>query len=197
MVNKAKYRAFPQHSPYLKNDRYANPKEDHKFILSELKKLYKINSTHSVCDIGCGNGDLLFLIKQNFPNWKLTGYDYTKEFIEYAKQFDGLKGVDFIQSDLFKIESNFDILIADGITHIFPDIKKTINKYLEICNYGGHIITTGRFNKYDIEVRLQYCDNSNADTKGIWREDWCQHTRSSILELFSDKVQSIKFIHQI
>ena len=151
MKQKAKYKAFPNLSPYLKNDRYKNPKEDHKFILSKLKSIFKDDSTHSACDVGCGNGDLLYLIKQNYFNWELTGYDYTKEFIDYARKFEGLINVNFIHEDLFKIKNKYDIVLADGVTHIFPDIEKTISKYLEICNDGGYIVTTGRFNKYDIE----------------------------------------------
>jgi len=194
MNKKAEYKAFPNLSPYLKDDRYNNPKEDHKFILSKLKSIYDNDLIQSACDVGCGNGDLLYLIKQNYNNWELTGYDYTKEFIEHAQKFDGLKDVRFFHQDLFKIEEKYDIVLADGVTHIFPDIEKTINKYLEICNDGGHILTTGRFNKHDIEVRMQYCDNSNPEAKGVWREDWCQHSRSLILELFKDKVDKIEFI---
>ena len=36
---KAEYKAYPEFSPYLKSDRYKNPKEDHKFILSIIKKI--------------------------------------------------------------------------------------------------------------------------------------------------------------
>ena len=197
MKKSAEYKAFPELSPYLKGDRYNEPKEDHKFILERIKELYQEDTVINACDLGCGNGDLLYLIKQHFPSWDLTGYDYTQEFIDYAKAFEGLKDVSFFQKDLFKIEEKFDIVIADGVTHIFPDIEKTINKYLDICNSGGHIITTGRFNKFDIEVRLQYCDNSNPKTKDVWREDWCQHSRSTIIDLFFNKVQNIKFIDVI
>ena len=44
---------------------------------------------------------------------------------------------------------------------------------------------------------MQYCDNSNPETKGIWREDWCQHSRSLIVNLFQKKVQEIEFIDVI
>ena len=197
MNKKAEYKAYPDLSPYLKDDRYKNPKEVHKFILERIKELYKNDSKIKACDLGCGNGDLLYLIKQNFPYWDLAGYDYTNEFIDYAKAFKGLENVRFFQNDLFKVKEKYDIVISDGVTDIFPDIEKTINKYLDICNSGGHIITTGMFNKFDIEVRLQYCDNSNPETKGVWREDWCQHSRSFIIELFKDKVKKIDFIDVI
>ena len=194
---KAEYKAFPEFSPYLKSDRYENPKEDHKFILSIIKKFYDKNSLIEVCDLGCANGDLLYLINRNFPKWKLTGFDFTKEFIEYANSIEDLKEIKFIHEDLFKVKGNYDIVLSDGVTQIFPDIEKTINKYLDLCKDGGYIITTGRFNKYDIEVRLQYCDNSNPHTKNIWREDWCQHSRTSVYNLFSDKVKKLEFIDVI
>ena len=33
-----------------------------------LKNIYDKNSMLSLCDLGCGNGDLLYLIKKNFKN---------------------------------------------------------------------------------------------------------------------------------
>jgi len=193
MNEKAKYKAFPSLSPYLNTDRYKNPKEDHKFILSKLQEIYEPESKLNVCDLGCGNGDLLYLIHQHFSNWNLTGYDFTKEFIDFAKSQENLKEINFFQKDLFEVNQKFDLVIADSVTQIFPDIEKTLSKYLEICNEKGYIFTTGRFNKYDIEVRLQYCDNSNSEAEGVWREDWSQHSRSFIKKLFLDKVSFLEF----
>ena len=190
----AKYNSFPNLSPYLSDDKYKNPKEDHKFILSQIKKNCDDNRIYSLCDLGCANGDLLYLIKQNFPEWKLTGYDYTEEFINYAKGFKGLKGVNLVHKDLFEIKDKFDFVISDGVTQIFPDIEKTINKYLDICNSGGYVITTGRFNKFDIEVRMQYCDNSNSEARGVWRQDWSFHSRTLIRNKFEKKVKKLDFL---
>ena len=190
----ASYNSFPNLSPYLSRDRYQDPKEDHKFILNEIKKRCVDGRNYSLCDLGCAHGDLLYLIKRNFPEWKLTGYDYTKEFIDYAKAFEGLEGVRLICEDLFKINDKFDFVISDGVTQIFPDIEKTINQYLDICNSGGYVITTGRFNKYDIEVRMQYCDNSNDEARGVWRQDWSFHSRKSIRNKFENKVKKLDFL---
>ena len=189
----ARYHPLPSLSPYIKQDRYAVPKEDHKFFERLLREKIDINAPLSVVDVGCGNGELLYLLKQRFPHWSLTGYDFTPEFIETGRNFPGLSGVELIVADMFDIDRTFDLVLCDSVIQIFPEIQKPLEKLLNICHGGGHIFVTGRFNKFDIEVRLQYCDNTNETAKGIWRTDWNQHSRQSIIRLFGSRVQSIEF----
>ncbi len=189
----AEYHPLPSLSPYVRQDRYSTPKEDHKYFARMLREKIDVKSPVSVIDVGCGNGELLYLLKQEFPHWKLTGYDFTPDFIETGKNFPGLSGVELIVADMFDIDRTFDIVLCDSVVQIFPEIQKPLEKLLSICNDGGHIFVTGRFNKFDIEVRLQYCDNTNEVSKGIWRTDWNQHSRQSIIRLFGSRVQSIEF----
>lgn len=189
----AKYHPLPALSPYIKKDRYSAPKEDHKFFERILREKIDVNVPLNVADVGCGNGELLYLLNQKFPHWSLTGYDFTPEFIETGKNFPGLSGVELIVADMFDINRTFDVVLSDSVIQIFPEIQKPLEKLLNICNDGGYIFVTGRFNKFDIEVCLQYCDNTNETAKGIWRTDWNQHSRQSIIRLFGSRVQSIEF----
>lgn len=189
----AKYHPLPALSPYVRQDRYTAPKEDHKFFERKLREKIDVSAPLDVVDVGCGNGELLYLLKQKFPHWRLTGYDFTPEFIETGKNFPGLSGVELIVADMFDINRTFDIVLSDGVIQIFPEVQKPLEKMISICNDGGHLFVTGRFNKFDIEVRLQYCDNTNEISRGIWRTDWNQHSRQSLIRLFGSHVQSIEF----
>jgi len=80
---------------------------------------------------------------------------------------------------------------------IFPDIERPLRKILDICEKDGFIFATGLFNKHDIEVRLQYCDNTQEITKGLWRIDWNQHSQASISRLIGDSVKSMEFEEMI
>jgi ubiquinone/menaquinone biosynthesis C-methylase UbiE len=184
---------LPALSPYIRQDRYAAPKEDHKFFERKLREKIDVNAPLNVVDVGCGNGELLYLLKQKFPHWNLTGYDFTPEFIETGKNFPGLSGVELIAVDMFDIKRTFDVVLSDGVIQIFPEVQKPLEKMISICNDRGHVFVNGRFNKFDIEVRLQYCDNTNEISRGIWRADWNQHSRQSIIRLFGSSVQSIEF----
>lgn len=189
----AEYHPLPSLSPYVRQDRYSTPKEDHKYFARMLREKIDVKSPLSVVDVGCGNGELLYLLKQEFPHWKLTGYDFTPEFIKTGRNFPGLSGVELIVADIFNIDRTFDIVLCDSVVQIFPEIQKPLEKLLSICNEDGYIFVTGLFNKFDIEVRLQYCDNTNEMSQGIWRTDWNQHSQQSIIRLFGPRVQSIEF----
>ena len=121
------------------------------------------------------------------------GYDFTQEFIDVGNNYIKSDNVKLTKKDIFEVEGAFDIVTSDGVTQIFDDIKKLLGKYLQLCKKGGFVLTTGRFNKYDIEVRMQYCDNTHDEARGIWREDWCFHSQKTIEKLLRNKVADIKF----
>jgi len=189
----AEYKALPSLSPYIKSSRYTTPKEDHKFFGQKLKEKVDPAQTLSVVDVGCGNGELLYYLKNQFPHWLLTGYDFTQEFIETGNKFEGLSGVKLIHMDMFDIVEKYDIVLCDGVIQIFSDIHKPLEKIISICKKDGYALITGLFNKFDIEVRLQFCDNSNPASKNIWRADFNQHSQQSIRRLIQKKVSSIEF----
>ena len=83
--DKAKYLALPKVSPYT-TFRYDNVKEDHKFLKEEIIKVLDTSENQKVIDVGCGNGELIHYLDNVFPHFSYYGYDYTKEFIEFAKK---------------------------------------------------------------------------------------------------------------
>ena len=190
----AKYHPLPALSPYSKSTRYSSPKEEHKFFEQTLRKRVSIDAPLNVVDVGCANGELLYLLKQKYPHWKLSGIDITPEFIEVGRNFDGLAGVDLAVTDLFEEVRTFDLVLCDGTLQIFPDVEPPLKQLVKLCRPGGHIFATGRFNRFDIEVRLQYCDNSNDQAWGIWRADWNQHSQKSIFRLLESEVEAMEFI---
>lgn len=193
----AKYEPLPPLSPYVRKDQYASPKEEHKLFVEELRKRVDTRLSLKIVDVGCANGRLLHLLKRQFPHWDLTGYDFTKEFIETGENYEGLSGVRLVHLDMFDIDETFDIVLSDGMLQIFPDIERPLNKLMSICRAGGFLLLTGLFNAFDIEVRIQYCDNTNEISKGIWRCDWNRHSRQSIRKLVEHRVESMEFLNVI
>jgi len=191
--SKAKYKPFPSISPYVTINRYEKLKEDHRFIKKRIQRLFNKSSAINIVDIGCGNGEFLYNLRKEYPNCNLTGFDVTEEFINTGKNFPGLKGVRLERKELLEVDEIFDLVICSGTFQIFTDIKQPLDKLLSICKKGGYLFIDGLFNKYDIEVRMQYCDNSNPITKGIWRTDWSQHSQSSIKMFLEGKVESVEF----
>ena len=192
---KAKYRTIPELSPYINHKSYLTFKENHKFFIKELKKRIKKKDSLKLIDIGCGNGQLLYQINKKFPYINCTGTDKEVQFINSAKKFVGLRNVNFMTKDFFKNRGTYDFVFCTSVFQIFQDYKKPLTKLLSLTKKNGYLFVDGLFNKYDVEVRLQYCDNSNDIAKNLWRSDWSQHSIKLIGKfLKSKKISSYKFL---
>ena len=187
------YKSYPDIEPYISNKLYGNPKEDYKTIGARLKTLANLEQAYKVADLGCGNGALLYYLHQQYPHWELYGYDSTPEHIETAQRFEGLKGVQFFHQDFLQLKGTFHIVLSTCLLSVFKDIRKPLNKMLHLCRKGGWVLVTGLFNPFDIEVRVQFCDNTHPQTRDQWRTDFNRHSQQSIRNLFAKKVQSIDF----
>lgn len=76
----------------------------------------------SVLDVGCGSGRALNLMAKNFPNSRFTGYDFSKEAIDYATSESeklGNKNTSFQVQDVehFPEGEKFDLVTAFDAIH--------------------------------------------------------------------------------
>ena len=101
------YKSYPDLERYTSKDLYGDPKEDFKTIGARLKTLLDLHRVHEVADLGCGNGALLYYLHQQYPHWKLYGYDFTSAYIETAQSFEGLKDVKFLHQDFLQLKGTF------------------------------------------------------------------------------------------
>ena len=191
--NKVKYKSYPDLEPYTSADRYTNPKEDFKTICAKLRRLLDLSHVYEVADLGCANGALLYYLHRQYPHWKLYGYDFTEQYIDTAQNFEGLKGVKFFHQDLFEIRRTFDVVICTCLLSLFQDIREPLQKMLDVCRKGGIVLGTGLFNPFDIEVRVEFCDNTHPQTRGEWQTDFNRHSQQSIRNMFGQQAQAIEF----
>jgi len=75
-----------------------------------------------VLDVGCGSGGALNLMAKTFPNSHFTGYDFSSEAIQNAKNESeklGLTNVSFEKQDVsqFSNDRNFDLVTAFDAIH--------------------------------------------------------------------------------
>lgn len=187
------YRKHPELTRYVSADRYDKPKEDFKKIEAKLDALLDKGRPYDVADVGCGNGELLYHLRRRHPHWRLYGFDHTPEFVETAKRFPGLAGVEFACRDLSEIDGVYDVVIATCFLSLFRDIEPPLAKLLDICREGGYVLATGLFNPFDIEVRVEFCDNTNAQTRGEWRTDFNRHSQASVRRMLAGRARSVAF----
>ena len=137
----------------------------------------------------------MYQINKKFPYINCTGTDKEVQFINSAKKFVGLRNVNFMTKDFFKNRGTYDFVFCTSVFQIFQDYKKPLTKLLSLTKKNGYLFVDGLFNKYDVEVRLQYCDNSNNVAKNLWRSDWSQHSIKSISKFLKNKeISSYKFL---
>lgn len=111
-------------------------------LMSEFKGLI----SPRILDIGCGFGDLNYLLKDTFSEYSYTGIDITPELIATAKEkYAGEYNIKFILGDFIaeKFDSSFDVVVASGTFNTkFSSgrnkefIKNAMAKAFEIANEG-------------------------------------------------------------
>lgn len=183
----------PEVEPYTSEEGYGRLKEDFKTVIRQLEKRVKADRPQRVLDVGCANGELLYFLHRRFPHWNLVGVDKVEAFIETARDFDGLSEVRFECADFFEFDGEYDVVLSTCVIPGYRDVEPVIDKLLSLCRDGGHVLATGLFNPHDIEVRVEFCDNSRPETAGRWRTDFNRHSRQSIRRMFGDRVEQLEF----
>lgn len=94
-------------------------------------------------DIGCGTASIL----QFLPDIKYTGFDMSRQYIDYAKKKYGDRGVFFcrkIGTEIInEFSTSFDIVLAKGILHHLND-EEAIALFevaKSVLKPGGRLIT--------------------------------------------------------
>jgi len=98
-------------------------------ILEEesLKVIAHFESSISILEIGCGNGNITRNLIKKFPRNKYHASDISQEAISYAKKLDVNNSIDFrVSSGIDSwIDKKFDIVICDisAISEIIADLS--------------------------------------------------------------------------
>ncbi|MFX1498454.1 MAG: class I SAM-dependent methyltransferase [Promethearchaeota archaeon] len=113
-------------------------------IITQLKKY---NLRGLVADIGCGSGNLIVQIAQNFKGLDLLGLDISKELLELAKIRAIEKGV----SDKIKfkignaenlpfLDNSIDYVISSLSLHHWIEPKKALEELIRVLKKDGVLL---------------------------------------------------------
>lgn len=109
----------------------------------EIANLIKLNSTDKICDLGCGNGDLSFLLSLKYQ-CQITAIDYSLDAIKICRsklaQFKkntsnqiNLKFYNLDNLHLPKLKNVRTVYFCDVFEHLYPDeinfVVTTISKW--------------------------------------------------------------------
>ncbi|MBI4845689.1 MAG: class I SAM-dependent methyltransferase [Candidatus Omnitrophica bacterium] len=135
------------------SNRYLNWKRVYsitKSIEAELNRR-KWQSSIKILDVGCGNGQLIYLLMARFlEKYALffTGIDISELDIEFAnnrKEYFGHKDCEFRVMDAENMDFNneeFDIIICSEMIEHIADVSPVLNALYRILKENGSIILT-------------------------------------------------------
>lgn len=139
-----------------------------------ISSVFHVREKTAIADFGCGPG--LYSSRLARKKAKVTGIDFSKRSIEYAKDFaqkEGL-GINYINKDYLYYKSNdqFDLIImimCDFCALNTSQRKIILNNFYSFLKPGGHIlIDVYSLNAYRKREELSKCEDNLL--YGFWAE---------------------------
>ena len=93
-------------------------------------------------DVGCGNAELLMLLKFLRPNARYSGVDLSSLVIEQNRVH--LNDIDFniLNIEEAKLDTQFDLIICSEVIEHLGDHKRALDNLSGMLNPNGHLILT-------------------------------------------------------
>lgn len=111
-------------------------------IVGLIKDL-SLNRFSSILDVGCAEGTITKVIRENFRHSNVLGIDLSEKMIERARH-NSLHGLNFYCCDFFNFfsERKFDLILFSLVLHhlLFGDDKKAVHKAFNLVSSSGKII---------------------------------------------------------
>ena len=113
-----------------------------KGIIKEIKNIVKPGIAYSILDMGCGTGQLIRDMSQEFKDYdmKYTGVDISSKMLELAKARDSKSTYYNASVDDFSVKDNyFDIIVCSHSFPYYPHKQSAINKFYTLLKENGHL----------------------------------------------------------
>ena len=152
---------------YIKDGKSFEVKQIYIDISKIISSCFDKTEDIAVLDVGCASGELLFFLKQNLGlQTKPVGFDYNKHLIYNAISRFGIDDFEFLIGDVadFKSSGKFDVIVLTGVLACFDDFHFPLNNVVRHLKEGGLLLVFGRFNEFDIDVRIEFKVGDN----GVW-----------------------------
>jgi len=121
-------------------DKRLNRRKRHSYYWNDITKYcnYFITNESSVCEIGCGNGEMLAAINGK----RKVGLDLSPKMVENARKNHA--GISFIEMDAenIQLEEKFDVIIVSNLVGFLEDIQKCFTELNKLCHRDTKIIVT-------------------------------------------------------
>jgi SAM-dependent methyltransferase len=187
---------------YLSENRYQDPKQLHKEIVTLIKSInqgidaWKVDK---ILDVGCAAGEFAYLLRKEFGEAEIEGFDLLQPLVDKARK--NVVGVQFSEADILDPDAAsknfFNVITCTGVISIFDEFQKPLNNMINWAAPGGFIFLHSLFSDYPIDVRIQY-NHSRDYGSGIMEMGWNIFSKESVSVylnelLQEDLIESYKF----
>ena len=131
-----------------------NPRKNYKRIVDSLK----IDDKYKIADIGCGTGELLYLIRKKNSCARLYGIDISPKMIEKAKS-KKIKNVFFSIGDAEKLNfdnNTMDIIITSESFHHYPYPQKALEEVNRVLKPNGLLVLCDMYRPTPIRQAMNF-----------------------------------------
>ena len=108
---------------------------------SFIRDLNTLLNPESIADIGCGTGSQTALLKNKFPKAQVTGVDFSKAMLDYAKahQEDGsLNWLCCDAEDLALEDQSEDLVFSNFALQWCNDLSPSLTEIYRVLKPTGH-----------------------------------------------------------
>ncbi len=162
--------------------------------LSEMLAEY-LSGESCALEIGCGTGQLSFLVAENVKS--LTATDFSENMVTICKQNNTYQNLLFQQEDATALsfaDDSFDVVIASNVLHILPDIDKAIAEIKRVVKPDGIIFApTFVYNKKDFNFAIWFLEKIGFKTYSKFTsEEYVEFLKTRDLEIVYTKTLKAK-----
>ena len=131
----------------------------------------------SICDVGCGNAELLSLIHRRFPNITLYGADLSPEVVRKNQERNPSMKFEVLNLEEGHFEAQCDLVICSEVVEHLNDRAPAIQNLLKAVKPGGCLLITAPAGKiFETERRWGHTTHPTA-------EELRSHARNNECEL--------------
>lgn len=130
------------------------PRESDKAVIELVRERVTPGKKQSLLDIGCFTGNLLYHLRNAFPDMELSGGDIVPRAIEVNKENPDLAGMDFQVMDIFDLpkDKTYDFVVTNAVIGTFVDLKGALSNVADVLNSGGWYICFDWFHSFPHEI---------------------------------------------
>lgn len=141
---------------------------DYDFMLDQaIKKIgFSKNENFKVLDLGCGTGNLIQKIRDNYPYANIFALDFSEEMVRIA-QSKNIRDIHYLIANMFELNNinlpYFDVVISSFVFHNFHSIDEHRNIFTLI---NEHLAVGGKLIIADI-IELGDCFQKKETQKAL------------------------------